>query len=111
MRVPSLEEQLDRFERVFPTFLAKLIRFLRAPHRKRLRLTLGALLILGGCFFWLPILCLEMIPIGLMLIALDIPFLRQPVARMIAWIERMVVRILALWESIRARVRMPRPHH
>jgi hypothetical protein len=34
------------------------------------------LFLIGGCFWFLPILGLEMIPIGLMLIAIDVPFLR-----------------------------------
>ena len=54
---------------------------------------------------FLPILCLEMIPIGLMLIALDLPFLRRPVARMIAWIEWRVLSVISLWEAMRSRRR------
>ena len=97
MRTPDLDEQLDRLEKVSPTFLAKIIHFLREPKRRRLRLSVGGLLIIGGCFFFLPILCLEMIPIGLMLIAIDVPFLRRPVAHMIAWIERGVGFLITLW--------------
>jgi len=63
--------------------------------------------LIGGCFWFLPILGLEMIPIGLMLIAIDVPFLRGPVARMIAWGERKLLAMIALWETIRARLR---PH-
>ena len=87
MRTPELDEQLDRLERVCPTFLARIIHFLREPKRRLLRLSVGGLLIIGGCFFFLPILGLEMIPIGLLLIAIDVPVLRRPVAHMVAWIE------------------------
>ena len=50
-----------------------------------------------------------MIPIGLMLIAIDVPFLRGPVARMIAWGERRVLeydRVVGNYPS--ARLRTPK---
>jgi hypothetical protein len=110
MRTPDLDEQLDRLENVCPTFLAKIVHFLREPKRRRLRLSVGGLLIIGGCFFFLPILCLEMIPIGLMLIAIDVPFLRRPVAHMIAWIERGVGFLITLWLALARGCRREPPH-
>ena len=91
-----------------PRFLAKIIHFLREPRLRWLRTSVGVLLIIGGCFWFLPILGLEMIPIGLMLIAIDVPFLRGPVARMIAWGERRAFGSDRGVGSIRARLR-PRP--
>jgi hypothetical protein len=102
-QAPDLDDQLDRLERICPAFLAKLIRFLRAPQLRWLRLTAGTLLIIGSFFWFLPILGLEMFPIGLMLIAIDVPLLRGPVARMIAWGERAALKVTALWERIRGR--------
>jgi hypothetical protein len=40
-----------------------------------------------------------------MLIAIDMPFLRGPVARMIAWGERKVLEMVAVWEAISSRLR------
>ena len=60
------------------------------------------LLIIGGLLWFLPILGIEMLPIGIVLIALDVPFLRGPAARMLAWIERGVVWAIALWQSVSA---------
>ena len=40
-----------------------------------------------------------------MLIAIDLPFLRGPVARMIAWGERKVLEMVAVWEAISSRLR------
>jgi len=105
MRTPDLDEQLDRLEGICPTFLAKTIHFLRKPSLRWLRTSMGILLIAGGCLWFLPILGLEMIPIGLMLIAIDVPFLRGPVARMVAWCERRMLEMMALWETVRARLR------
>ncbi len=108
MRTPDLDEQLDRIEGICPAFLAKTIHFLREPSLRWLRLIAGVLLIIGGCLWFLPILGLEMIPIGLMLIAIDVPFLRGPVARMIAWVERRVLSMIALWEAVSVRLRARR---
>ena len=46
---------------------------------------LGAVLIVGGVFGFLPVLGLWMIPLGGALIALDIPPLRR---RLMAWLDR-----------------------
>lgn len=105
MRTPDLDEQLDRLEGICPAFLGRTIHFLREPSLRWLRTTAGVLLFIGGCFWFLPILGLEMIPIGLMLIAIDVPALRGPVCRMIAWIERKLLSALALCESVRTRMR------
>ena len=108
MRTPDLDEQLDRLEGVCPAYLAKTIHFLRQPRLRWLRTGVGVLLIIGGGLWFLPILGLEMIPIGLMLIAIDVPFLRGPVARMIAWVERAVFHMFTLWEAIGVRARRTR---
>ncbi|MCH2335945.1 MAG: hypothetical protein MK316_01635 [Pseudomonadales bacterium] len=50
----------------------------------------GLLLMLGGVFGFLPILGFWMFPLGLALIALDIPWTRS---RMQAWIYRIETRI------------------
>jgi hypothetical protein len=104
-RTPDLDDQLDRLEGICPPYLAKPIHFLRAPGLRWLRTTVGILLIIGSFFWFLPILGLEMFPIGLILIAIDVPFLRGPVARMIAWGERAVMGMLPWWEAVAARVR------
>jgi hypothetical protein len=107
-RTPDLDDQLDRLEGICPAYLAKAIHFLRAPGLRWLRTTAGILLIIGSFLWFLPILGLEMFPIGLMLIAIDVPFLRGPVARMIAWCERAVMGMLTWWKAGRAHVRRPR---
>ena len=50
-----------------------------------LRSLLGVVLIIGGFFGFLPILGFWMIPLGGVLIALDIPPLRR---RLVAWLDR-----------------------
>lgn len=42
----------------------------------------------GGVFSFLPVLGIWMLPLGLMLIAQDIPLLRTPTVRVLDWMER-----------------------
>jgi hypothetical protein len=48
----------------------------------------GALLIGGGIFGILPILGFWMLPLGLVLLAEDVPPLRRATDRLLDWIER-----------------------
>jgi hypothetical protein len=105
MRTPELDDQFDRFERIAPAAVSKTIHVLRKPHMRWVRLIMGIVLIIGGCFSILPVLGPELIPIGLMLIAIDVPFLRRPVAWFVAWCERGVLAAIALWQAINARLR------
>jgi hypothetical protein len=48
-----------------------------------------ALFFVGGSLLWfLPVVGIEMLPIGLLLVAQDVPFLRRPVGRAMVWLER-----------------------
>ena len=67
---------------------AKFMRWLRRPSSRLVRIPLALLLVVGGVFSFLPILGLWMLPLGLLLIAQDVPFLQGPLARMLGWIER-----------------------
>lgn len=84
--------EIDRhfawFEAKLPAGPARFVGWLRKPSSKLVRFPLAILLILGGIFSILPILGLWMLPVGLILIAQDIPLLEKPVARFLGWIER-----------------------
>ncbi len=64
-----------------PTSIARLIRRLRQPDARWVRIPVSVLLILGGVFSILPFLGIWMLPLGLLLIAYDVPVLRKPVGR------------------------------
>lgn len=66
----------------------RFVRWLRQPSSRWVRIPLALLLVVGGIFSFLPILGLWMLPLGLMLIAQDVPFLQRPLANALGWIER-----------------------
>jgi hypothetical protein len=84
----ELDRHLERFEQRLPDTAAKLVRWMRGPSSSLVRIPLGLLLIGGGIIGFLPILGFWMIPLGMVLIAQDVRFLRPPLARLFAWIER-----------------------
>lgn len=84
--------ELDRhfawFESKLPPRFARFIGWVRKPSSRLVRVPLAILLIIGGILSFLPVLGLWMLPLGLILIAQDLPFLQAPMARMLGWIER-----------------------
>lgn len=92
----ALRLAFKRIEREVPAWLASAMRWLRHPSSRWLRIPAGLLLMLGGVFAILPVFGIWMLPLGLMLLAADIPFLRQPMARFAMW-------SFDLWERLRAR--------
>ena len=82
-----LDEAFDELERETPDRVTHIIRWLRTPEARRVRLPLGILCIIGSFFWFLPVLGIELLPIGLLLIAVDVPFLRRPVGVFVLWLE------------------------
>jgi hypothetical protein len=84
----ALDRELDLLAQHLPDWAARLLRWLRGPSCRVLRFSLAILLVLGGFVGFLPILGFWMIPLGLALIAQDIPLLRRPMARLLGFINR-----------------------
>jgi len=59
-----------------------------APGTRIGRLLVGGALIVGGLFGFLPVLGYWMIPLGLLVLAQDVPPLRRPVGRAMLVVER-----------------------
>jgi len=81
----TLRRAFRQLEHEVPGKVARVLRNLRHPHARWIRLPVGVLLILGGIFSVLPFLGLWMLPLGLLLIAYDVPFLREPIGRFTLW--------------------------
>jgi hypothetical protein len=64
------------------------ITWLRRPSSRWARIPAGVLFVIGGVFSILPVLGLWMLPVGLVLLAEDVPPLRRLTDRCLRWIER-----------------------
>ncbi|WP_196257976.1 hypothetical protein [Pelagibacterium limicola] len=74
-----LERMFLRLEERFPRF-AMVLYVLRQPWAMLIRIPLGILLVIGGLLAFLPILGIWMLPLGLLLLAIDLPFLQRPMS-------------------------------
>lgn len=83
-----LNHQLDRIERQLPKPVRRGLHWLRTPSSRWVRVPTGLLLVVGSLFSILPVLGLWMLPLGLLLLAQDLPFLRRPMRRALLWTER-----------------------
>ena len=74
-----LNRQFDRLQKRIPDFAARLLERIRQPKARLIRIPLGILLVIGGIFSFLPVLGIWMLPLGLLLLAIDLVFLQGPV--------------------------------
>jgi hypothetical protein len=80
-----LRQAFKDLERQLPHRVARGMRGLRHPKARFIRIPVAVLSIVGGVFSFLPVLGLWMLPLGLLLLAHDVPFLRKPVGRFTSW--------------------------
>ena len=79
-----LNRQLAAIERTVP-WGRRFIRALRKHRYRHLRIPLALLLIAGGFAWFLPVVGLWMLPVGLLLLAIDVPALRP-------WVSAAIIR-------------------
>lgn len=89
-----LERAYTELETELAAPFRRALRAVRAPEMKWVRIGTGAAFIAGGCMAFLPVLGIELLPIGLLLVAEDVPVLREPAARLVLW-------VLQLWRSFK----------
>ena len=99
----SLDKAFEKLEQETPDFLTRAICWLHRPQARVVRLPLGILFIVASFFWFLPVIGIELLPIGLLLIAQDVPFLRRPVGRMTLWVLDRWVHLRKWWERRRAK--------
>lgn len=104
-----MSQDQKRFDRQFET-IARLVPALRGPMTalrrdsyRLIRLPLAVLLIVGGIFSILPFLGIWMLPLGLLLLAIDLPFLRGPIAALLIRARRRVGIWVHWWKARRTR--------
>jgi len=101
----ELEQAFDELEREAPDFLRRTISWMRKPQARMVRLPLGVLCILGSFLWFLPVLGLWFLPLGLLLIAEDVRFLRRPVGRMTLYLLDRWARLRKWWAQRRAKAK------
>jgi hypothetical protein len=86
-RAPDFHAEMDRLQSRLPGWLARLVNWARKPYAVWFRGPAALLFIAGGIVGFLPVLGFWMVPLGLALIAIDLPFLRGPFARGLSYIN------------------------
>ncbi|HWJ86820.1 MAG TPA: hypothetical protein VNS12_01955 [Pelagibacterium sp.] len=99
-----LERLFLRIESRFPR-IGKVLYRLRQPRAIFIRVPLGILLLLGGLLSFLPVLGLWMLPLGLLLLSIDLPFLQRPLNGLVLRSERR----WKLWRRARRDRKFPPP--
>jgi hypothetical protein len=95
----DLDRHLAQLQNRLPPTPARLVGWLRRPLSPLLRIPLAIALMMGGVFSILPVLGVWMLPLGLILVAQDVPFLRGPVIRLLAWAERKYIHWQRHWQK------------
>lgn len=97
-----LHRQFEALSRAMPA-ARPVTRRLLHDHMRLVRIPVAILLIFGGLFSFLPVLGIWMLPLGLMLLAVDVPVIRPTVSAGFIRIRR---RVSVFW---RQRIRSRKP--
>ena len=94
-----------RFDRQFES-IARAVPVLRGPLTALrrdswivVRVPVALLMIAGGIFSFLPFLGIWMLPLGLLLLAVDLPFLRGPISALLIRVRRRIDIWMAWWRG------------
>ena len=79
--------EIDRLEGHLPRWAVHLLQTTLAPRAFWVRVPLALVLMAGGFVGFLPIFGFWMLPLGLALLAVDVPFLRPPMAKLLSFIN------------------------
>jgi fatty acid desaturase len=82
----DLDREFSRFSQKLPQSIGRFVDWLRRPQSRYVRIMVAMVFIPGGIVgFFLPLIAFWMTPVGILLIAQDVPFMRAPMARLLAW--------------------------
>lgn len=93
----TLDRAYEALERELPAGACRVLRKVRSPEARWFRWPLAVLLIIASMFWFLPVIGIELLPIGLLLIAQDVPFMKRPVGLGILWLLERWLRLKAWW--------------
>lgn len=93
----QLDHAVDKLEREVPGKAKRFIEWIRSDRARWVRIPVALLLIAVGIIFpYMPVVGVEDIVIGLLLLSYDIPFLRKPMAALMEW-------LIGIWRRIKSR--------
>ena len=92
--------QFASLERLVPALRAP-ITALRSDRYRLIRIPLALLMMIGGVLSILPVLGIWMLPLGLLLLAVDLPFLRGPIAAIMIRARRRISLWSRRWKARR----------
>lgn len=81
--MPDFHQEMDRLQGHMPDWAGRNLDRLRQPRAVWVRVPAGLALTGGGVFSFLPVLGIWMLPVGLALLAHDVPVMRRPLARVL----------------------------
>ena len=87
---PDFHEEMDRLQGHMPGWAGRNFDRLRRPRAVWVRVPAGIALTGGGMLAFLPVLGIWMLPIGLALLAHDLPPMRRPLARVLHFTNRKI---------------------
>ncbi|WP_314945501.1 hypothetical protein [Bradyrhizobium cosmicum] len=82
------DPRLDKLVHRLPPRMGDAVTYLLKPSSRWVRIPSGLLLVVGGVFSFLPVLGVWMLPLGLALLAEDVPALRASRSKVLDWVER-----------------------
>jgi hypothetical protein len=89
-REPDFDEEMDRLQDHMPDWAGRNFDRLRHPKAVWVRVPAGIVLTGGGVLGFLPVLGFWMLPIGLALLAYDVPPMQPPLARVLRFTNRKI---------------------
>jgi hypothetical protein len=92
----EIEAYIQQKIALLPEWLQRIVRWLHRPEARVVRWVAGIAFICGGLLWFLPVLGLWMLPLGLILIAEDIPPLKR-------WLVRVSIALEERWHRWRNR--------
>lgn len=97
-RERRFQRQFDALERLIPPLRGPMST-LRRDSWFPVRFPMALILIVGGVFSFLPVLGVWMLPLGLLLLAVDLPVLRGPISALIIRARRKGRRLALRWRK------------
>ena len=88
--VPDFHDEVDRLQNHIPCWVGHNLNRLRGKRALWLRVLSGVALIGAWSILPLPIVGIWMLPVGLALLAHDIPMMRRPMARLLHFTNRKI---------------------